>query len=62
MKNIEEFLKENNQEHIIDYLNNATKEQKDNLIKQIESIDFELSNKFRFRKKEKFKSKYDSTC
>ncbi len=40
-KSIENLLKANNQEHIIDFLNKLDGDKKDKLIRQIEKIDFE---------------------
>ncbi len=45
MEEIEELLRNNNQEHILDYLEKATSKQKENLIEQIKSIDFEQLKK-----------------
>lgn len=44
MKNFENILKQNNQQHLLKYIEMADNNQKENLIKEIENIDFEQLN------------------
>ena len=44
MKNFENILKQNNQQHLLKYIDMADNNQKENLIKEIENIDFEQLN------------------
>lgn len=44
MKNFEEMLKENKQEHLLKYIERANTKQQENLINEIENIDFEQLN------------------
>lgn len=44
MKNFDEMLKENKQEHLLKYIERANTKQQENLINEIENIDFEQLN------------------
>lgn len=44
MKTYKELLTENHQEHLLKYIDNANEEQRKNLIKQIENLDFNRIN------------------
>ena len=55
MKNYEEILKANNQEHILKYIEMANEEQKEKMIEEIESIDFkQLKDLYKESQKKNF--------